>query len=198
MIIKSQARKSIKSIKQLLEYVTRADALFKDDAGNTLLIKHNLRGKNINANCAEYIKNEANRARKMKNTNAIYHEILAWHELDRTKLTLEKLEQMTRNYIHLRNQNALVLATAHMDKGHIHIHLVISGVQKGTGESLRVSRDAFKEMKMEMEKYQEKCFPELVHSMVDHNQSKKKTKRQGISDESKGKNHRERSGCGYY
>lgn len=172
MIIKSQARKSIKSIGQLLEYVTRADALYKTEDGRTLILKNNLRGQSLDGWCAQYITNEEGRVRKMKGTNAVYHEILAWHELDRTNITIEKLERMAREYIRLRNPNALVLATAHSDKDHIHIHFVVSGVQKGTGESLRVSRDTFKQMKLDMETYQQQHFPELVHSVVEHERNK--------------------------
>jgi len=40
MIIKSKARKNIKSVRQLLEYITRPEALFRDGNGKTLLVKN--------------------------------------------------------------------------------------------------------------------------------------------------------------
>ena len=174
MIIKSKARKSIKAVKQLLEYVMRQDALYRDENGKTLFIRNNIRGHSLSDWCREFTVNEAKRARKMKGSNVVYHEILSWHELDRGAITLPKLEAMAREYIRLRNPNALTLAVAHQDKSHIHIHFVISGVEKGSGQSLRISKEAFRDMKLSMEQYQQVKFPELEHSKVDHKQSKTK------------------------
>lgn len=174
MIIKSKARKSIKAVKQLLEYVMRQDALYRDENGKTLFIRNNIRGHSLSDWCREFTVNEAKRARKMKGSNVVYHEILSWHELDREAITLPKLEAMAREYIRLRNPNALVLAVAHQDKGHVHIHFVISGVEKGSGQSLRISKEAFRTMKLSMEYYQQIKFPELEHSKVDHKQSQTK------------------------
>jgi len=174
MIIKSKARKSIKAVKQLLEYVMRGDALYRDENGKTLFIRNNIRGHSLSDWCKEFTVNEAKRARKMKGSNVVYHEILSWHELDREVITLSKLEAMAREYIRLRNPNALVLAVAHQDKGHVHIHFVISGVEKGSGQSLRISKEAFRDMKLSMEQYQRNKFPELEHSKVNHKQSQTK------------------------
>jgi hypothetical protein len=174
MIIKSKARKSIKAVKQLLEYVMRQDALYRDESGRTLFIRNNIRGHGLSDWCREFSLNEASRVRKMKGVNAVYHEILSWHELDREAITLTKLEAMAREYIRLRNPNALVLAVAHQDKGHVHIHFVISGVEKGSGKSLRISKEAFRDMKLSMEQYQRAKFPELEYSKVNHKQSQTK------------------------
>jgi hypothetical protein len=172
MIIKSKARKNIKSVRQLFEYITRTDSLFRDESGKTMLIKHNLRGAGIDEWCREYTENEAYRIHRKKNTNAVYHEIIAFHEWDRHQITLATLEKVTREYIRQRNPHALVIATAHMDQPHIHVHLAISGVEYRTGQSLRVSKEVFNDMKLQMEKYQEREFPEIVHSIVDFGKKK--------------------------
>jgi len=51
------------------------------------------------------------------------------------------LERIAREYIKQRNPHALVIATAHIDRPHVHLHFSISGVEYATGNSLRVSRD---------------------------------------------------------
>jgi Relaxase/Mobilisation nuclease domain len=172
MIIKSKGRKSKTGTRQLLEYITRGNAQFRDGEGKTLLIKNNLRGASIEDWCREFAVNEECRIHKKKNTNAIYHEIISFHAGDTKQITIATLGAIAREYIRLRNPYALSVVTAHGDKDHVHLHCALSGVEYKTGKSLRVDRKVFNDMVVQMERYQEKNFPELVFSVVDFDKKK--------------------------
>lgn len=135
-------------------------------------MKNNLRGSNIDDWCKEFTVNETYRIHKKKNTNAVYHEIISFHAADTGQINLAMLEAIAREYIRLRNPNALSVVTAHGDRDHIHIHAALSGVEYKSGKSLRVDKSVFNDMVASMEKFQEKNFPELIFSVVDFGKKK--------------------------
>lgn len=145
--------------------------LFDEDK-SSFTITHNLWGDDVKEWTEQYRENDTFRQRKQKNQVFLSHEILSWHK-DETNITLEKMEDMAREYIQLRNPNALYVATPHMDKNHRHVHLAVSATEYGTGKSMRMSKEQFQELKQNIQAYQKEKYPELSKSIVDHSKKVK-------------------------
>ena len=178
MVIKSSTHKSA-NFKGLIEYILKDHkrGVSKDE---NFIIKHNLKGRNIEDWVKEYKTNEANRRVKRSNSIRAYHEVMSISILDKDKVTKAMLSDLTRKYIALRNSNSLCLATAHYDKNHIHVHLAFSGVEAVTGKALRVSKSEFNRFKVALETYQKERWPQLSNSIVEH--GKKGKERSKIKD----------------
>ena len=154
------------------------DRLF-DDSGKSLCIKHNVKGNDIESWVNQFKENEKLRLRKRKDSVYCTHEILSWHRDDAGKVTLEKLDDMTREYIKLRNPKGMFIAIPHFDRDHYHMHICTSGIEYRTGHSMRLSKSAFGKLKLDIQKFQKERFPEFEKSVVDH----------GAKDKRRGKEH---------
>lgn len=173
MILKSLTRKTA-SFKQLLEYMMHDKDRYKDERGESFVLQHNVQGKTTQSWVKQYEKNELNRVHQRSNSVKMYHDILSWSNKDTEQMSLEKMEDMARKYVELRNEDAMYIAIPHRDKDHWHLHFCISGVEIETGLANRVSRDEFKTIKKELQQYQIEKYPELSHSIVNHDGTKKK------------------------
>ena len=100
-------------------------------------------------------------------------DILSFHPRDAERLSNEKLHQITLKYLSLRAPKSIAIATVHKnEKNHTHLHICFSGVEYKTGKSIRISKDDFQQkVKLEMEKYQQEVFPELLLSKIKHEKS---------------------------
>ena len=146
------------------------------DKGNrSFIITHNLKGKKIEKWIEQYNKNETFRKRKRKDSVILTHEIISFHKEDSENITIEKLEEITREYINKRNIKGMYVAVPHFDKEHYHIHICASGVEYRVGKSLRMSKAGFQKLKKDIQNYQIEHFPELSKSLVIHDK-KSKTK----------------------
>lgn len=169
MVLKSLSRKS--GTKQLISY------LFEKERGNVkevmfpLVIRHNVRSRSLLKWVKEFEDNEKLRVRKRKNNVKLYHTVLSFSHLDKKHVNEKVLRDIARKYISLRGRDNMYLGTAHYDKDHIHLHLVISGTKYLTGESNRISRKDFHNIKLALDDYQRKKYPELIHSLPKHGKS---------------------------
>lgn len=163
MIIKILTRQT-KTFNQLIEYVT------KDSKG--LVIAHNVKGNKISDWVSQYKENEKHRLNKRKDNIYLYHEILSWHKADTKHLTEDKLKDMVREYIQLRNPKGLYIAGLHEDKSHLHVHLAISGLEYKTGKAMRLSKTDLSKLKKDFQDYQIEKYPELI-SIVKHGKDSK-------------------------
>lgn len=172
MIVKVKAFKS-PEFGRLLEYMTNEKKRLFDEKGKSFAITHNMKGHTI-ANWEKQFK-ENELFRNVTRTDSTYltHEILSWHKDDAKDITLEKMEQMTREYISKRNPNGMYVAVPHFDKDHYHIHICASGVEYRTGKSLRISKPDFSKLKKDIQDFQLKKFPELSKSVVEHGKKDK-------------------------
>ncbi|MBX7226410.1 MAG: relaxase/mobilization nuclease domain-containing protein [Chitinophagales bacterium] len=146
---------------------------FNREQGESFTLQHNVKGKTIPSWVKQFEKNEAGRVHQRSNSVVIYHDVLSFSNRDTKNLSLEKIEDMGRKYIELRNENALYIAIPHQDKDHWHVHFCISGVEI-SGLANRVSRGEFANIKKELERYQIEKYPELSNSIVHHDTPKKK------------------------
>ncbi|MEM6342694.1 MAG: relaxase/mobilization nuclease domain-containing protein [Bacteroidota bacterium] len=163
MIIKVKSRKN-KAFRQLLTYMIHGE----ERVPESRIMLHNLSGYDIQTWVHEFEVNEGYRQHRRKNSVILTHEILSWHPDDTPYLTLEGIEDMTREYIARRNPNGLYVGVIHLDQGHYHVHLCVSGVEYKSGKAMRLSKQAFTELKQHTQDYQQDYYPELTNSVVAH------------------------------
>lgn len=157
---------------KLLDYVVNdKDRLF-DDKGRSFLITHNIMGIDIKEWIKQFKENETFRKIHKSNSVLLYHEIISFHKED--DVSLEIMEDITREYIQLRNSGGMFVAVPHFDKDHYHIHLAISGLEYRTGNAMRLSKTDLAQLKQRIQKYQIEKYPELNKSVVNHGNSVKK------------------------
>ena len=68
------------------------------------------------------------------------HEIISFHKDDAKNITLDKLEDIARQYVRERNEKGMFVAVPHFDKEHYHIHICASGIEYKTGKAMRLSK----------------------------------------------------------
>jgi hypothetical protein len=168
MIIKIKSHKKKSSFQKLLNYMIHdKDRLF-DNEGKSFAITHNLKGDNINEWVKQFSANEEYRQRKRVDSVILTHEIVSFHRDDAKDISLEKMENMARQYIQQRNPNGMYVAVPHFDKSHYHIHICASGIEYLTGKSLRLEKKSLRELKQNIQQYQLEKYPELCKSIVNH------------------------------
>jgi len=167
MILKNLTRRS--NTGQLVNY------LFKQEKDNKPkpILKHNLRSRTTKGWTKELDKNFELRMHKRYDNIRLHHTIISFSSKDKKQINLELLKDITKKYIELRGKDNIYLASSHHDKEHIHLHIVMSSTKFITGESNRISRQEFKELKLALDQYQKEKYPELIHSLPAHGKSQK-------------------------
>lgn len=162
MILKSTSRKDT-NFRQIVDY------LHKEGRGEDFAITylHNIdtRPDDLEGIVEIFKKNDQFR-KKRKNGVVFFHEIMAFAPEDRAAIIRQPdlLRDLIAKYIELRSPHAIVLARPHLEEKHIHIHFVISANEAGHHTSQRISKKELEEIKQQIRAYQQKLFPELVHS----------------------------------
>ena len=84
------------------------DRLF-DEKGYSFVVSHNLKGNDIHEWVRQFQENE--KCRKLKRVNSVLatHEIISFHKDDAKNITLDKLEDIARQYV--RDNNGRLLAS---------------------------------------------------------------------------------------
>lgn len=172
MIVKVKSYKK-PAFATLISYILDETERLYDQNNQSFIITHNLRGKNPDKWAQQFKENETHRLRKRTNSVYLYHEILSWHKDDVPNISLEKMQDMVREYLHLRNPNGMYVAIPHFDRDHYHVHICASAIEYKTGKSMRISRQEFSELKQKIQNYQQEQFPELASSVVRHGRKKK-------------------------
>lgn len=173
MIVKIKSHKR-PSFKALLNYmVHKKDRLF-NSGGKSLMITHNIKGNTLEDWVQQFKYNEHFRLKKRIDSVYCTHEILSWHRNDSSKVTPKKLEDIARAYIKLRNPRGMYIVVPHFDKDHYHLHICASGIEYRTGKSMRMSKQAFAKLKVDIQEYQIQKYPELSESRVRHGKAGEK------------------------
>ena len=170
MILKSLSRRD--GTRQLLKYLTEKKERLIGDKQSPILIRHNVRSRSLDKWVKEYEHNESFRLHPRKNSVRVFHSVLSLSTLDRKHVNEKMLRDIAKQYMKLRGENNMYIGVAHYDKAHVHLHLVMSGTKYLTGESNRLSRKEFHELKIAMDTYQKRKYPELVNSLPRHGRSK--------------------------
>ena len=166
MILKNLTRRS--GTGQLVNYLFKNE---KDKKPEPVL-KHNLRSRTTKGWSKEFDRNFELRNNRRKDNIRLHHTIISFSNKDKNHINQGLLKDITKKYIELRGKDNIYLASSHQDKEHIHLHIVMSTIKYLTGESNRLSRQEFKEIKLALDTYQKEKFPELVNSLPNHGKSK--------------------------
>ncbi len=173
MIIKIKSYKRIGAARGLLQYALNDRKRLFDKEGRSFVVTHNLKGQGIDEWVNEIKANEKFRKHKRRNNIFLTQEIISFHRDDSKNITLRKMQDMAREYMRLRNPNALFVAAPHFDKNHWHIHIIAAALEYRTGKSLRMSRKELSELKQNIQHYQIRKYPELLNSVVKHGRKRK-------------------------
>lgn len=181
MIFKSMSRHgSASNQTQLIEYVTRYSIKHKrstrDKEEATIILRHHLKSQDIEGMVKEFQQNESFRVYKRKNSAVLFHEVVSFAPGDKKFITDQILKDIAAKYVSLRAVDSLCLIVSHREKtAHTHLHAILSGV-KLNGYSSRVSKDTFKRIVADLEKFQQEKYPELIHSKNQHRRNVNKSR----------------------
>lgn len=162
MIIKT-SRYRTRKFRHLVTYIMSDRGRVRSD--ETFTIRHNLRSNEADGIVREFIENDTYR-RKRKNGVVLYHEILSYSPKDAKNLDLTILEDIAQKFIELRGDRALCLAKPHIENKNVHIHFCFSGTEYHSPKVLRLDNVAFKQLRIDIENYQQEKYPELSDSIV--------------------------------
>ena len=171
MVVKVIARGTA-SFGQLLKYMQSNEKHIGDRSGRSFVIQHNVKGNTIRDWTEDFLENEEYRLYPRAKNTKLTHEILSWSAEDKDQITLEKMEEMTREYINLRGIQGMYVAMPHFDD-HRHVHICASALEYRTGMSMRMSKKEFQTLKKDIQTYQIERYPELTHSLVDHDRKER-------------------------
>lgn len=143
------------------------DRLF-DEHGYSFVVTHNIKGNSIDEWVNQFKTNEESRQHKRMNSVLASHEIISFHRDDANNISLDKLEDIARQYVRERNINGMYVAVPHFDKEHYHIHICASGIEYKTGNTMRLSKASLQRLKKNIQDYQRAKYPELNKSIVNH------------------------------
>lgn len=162
MIVKSLSRKDT-GFKQIIQYLYHDRGVASDYS-----YLHNIDANpdSLDDMVAAFKANDVFR-KKRSNGVCFYHEIISFNPKD-TAVILKNpdmLRGITEQYLRLRAPDALAVARPHLEKkDHIHIHFVISGNEKGSAKTLRLSKIELEKIKRDIRVYQMEQYPELKYS----------------------------------
>lgn len=163
-----------------MRYALKENNYSKNKEDATLILRHNLRSRSsITGFINEYKLNESYRLYRRKDSVTLFHNILSFAPHDKKCVTDKVLKDIAKKFVELRGENNLYLAVAHKEKAHAHLHIVVSGVQLN-GYSSRISKQQFKHIKLELDKFQKEKHPELIHSAIQHEKNIQKSKEEII------------------
>lgn len=170
MILKSLSRKS--GTRQILNYLFKDKEKLGRDQSRPLIIRKNVRSRTLDKWVKEFKANEAMRIHQRKNSIEVYHTVLSFSVKDKEHIDEKMLRDIAKQYMKERGEKNLYIGTAHFDHEHVHLHLVMSGTKYMTGLANRQSRAEFHRLKLSMDAYQKKKYPELINSLPRHGKSK--------------------------
>ena len=137
------------------------------DQNSPFIIKHNMRANSLNGFIREFESNERGRIHKRSNQTTVHHTIISFSNKDSKHINEKLLRDMSKEYIRLRGGNNMYVGTVHLDREHIHLHVAMGGTTID-GKSSRISKKEFEDVKIKLQEYQLKKYPELSHSLPEH------------------------------
>ena len=182
MVIKSLSVKTLAGIGALVNYISQDKNRLMFSDGMPLVMRQNLRGKSIGAWINEFKANEAFRKTHRKDSNYLYHHILSFDKRDTEHLTPEVMRDLVYKFMDLRSPTGISLGVCHIEKDHIHAHVLQSAISYREGLSTNLSPDEFDAVKIQTQAYQQERYPQLRHSIVNHGKKRAKVRGMDIDD----------------
>jgi len=151
-------------VRYVLRYIAN-----EDKARDSLIYTQNLRSDSVEGYVKEFVENEAFRRNNRSDQIHLYHEIVSFSaEENREKITPAMIDDLAKEYMRLRGENGVIVANAHYDRTHIHLHFCVSALQYRTGVSFGLSKQQLQELKVSFQEYHQKHYPELTQSAPEH------------------------------
>ena len=113
-----------------------------------------------------FLDNERFRKVKRKDSVIVREFYISFSPKDANLITQAALKDMARYFLKRFDPLTAGIAVPHFDKEHIHIHFLFAGIQYRTGKSNDKNNKEFRKFKRDVEAYQIRNYPELVHSIV--------------------------------
>jgi len=143
----------------------------KENENRPFIFKHNVRGDDMQGWISQFQKVEEGRLRKRKDQPVIHHTIISFSNKDKEQITDDKIRIILKEYVRLRGENNLYIGTIHKDREHIHAHIAMSSTNI-LGLSSSVRKKEFEAVKVNLQQFQLRKFPEMVFSAPDHGRAK--------------------------
>ncbi len=156
------------SFYKLMDYMMNDQDRLFDKNAQSFAIAHNLKGSSIEEWDKQFRKNESYRLNHRKDSIVATHEMISFSKEDAKNISIDKMEDISREYIRQRNPNGMYIAVPHFDKEHYHIHLCVSGIEYKTGKGMRLGKKELQIFKQKIQQYQIEKYPELSKSVVNH------------------------------
>lgn len=156
---------------QLLRYALKQEKILNKE-GKYVLVTRNLRSKSIDGYIEEFQLNHMMRSYTRKNGLECYHTTISWSYKDADLVTEQVMRDMASKFMSLRSRGSLFLSIGHFNTDSPHLHIIHSATSLN-GKSARISREEFANLKIELDAYQNKRWPELIHSLPDHGKAKR-------------------------
>ncbi|MCB0515548.1 MAG: relaxase/mobilization nuclease domain-containing protein [Bacteroidetes bacterium] len=163
MIIKSKTRKD-KSFDQLLDYLFREETEELDERRFTLAWGFDAAVELTDVAALTEVFMANSKYMRGEKRVKMYHEIASFAPEDSGYITKAMLMDIAENYRATRASRSLCICRPHFDKGHIHLHFMFSGNEKGTNKSIRVNKQEFAAQKERINDYQKERYPQLEMS----------------------------------
>ncbi len=152
----------------------------RDDKGNRdntqdLEIFHNLGSMNPQDIKQEF-QNLYDQRTVRKGGVKFHHTVMSFSPESTPHLTEDVLSDLAYKYLELRAFNGLGYGALHKSGDNIHLHFIISNNHVDQPEkAIRIDNEAFRNIQLDMEKYQQERYPELADSIV-YDKPKEKAK----------------------
>lgn len=163
-------------IERTINYLFNDAGKLERQGQKPIIMRKNLRTRKLENVIKEFKANEQLRQNKRKDAVKLHHTIISFHAKDSKQLDEKKLRDIASEYMKLKGPN-LYVATVHFDKGHQHIHIAESGTQYMSGKANRISKGEFTKLKVSLQTFQQRKYPELSNSLVRHEGNSKETRK---------------------
>lgn len=142
---------------------------------STLVFGQHVRSVTVADVVAEFEEHENKRLYKRKD-NVVQHVVLSWHKDDTLALTNNVISDLVERYM-AEFSNSKITGITHNETDHTHVHLVVGSQLNGL--SSRISKERFQEIKVALQRYQQK-YPELT-SLPEHSLTQARKARSAYS-----------------
>lgn len=159
MIIKLVPIKTKAKLGNVINYIATDKGRIEDYKKQGVF--HNVKSLELGALRKEFESNYDEYANKRSNGNIAMHIIQSVSPLDRDKMNLEMMDDITSTFLNKAYPNALGFGAHHKEQSHWHTHTIVSANELMSKQSTRLSKEKLFEVHKFMLDYIHEKYPEL-------------------------------------
>jgi len=158
MIIKSLSRKHA-SFGQLFNYIQRGAKENAPYIFHNVPFYHDRDGEEI----VQCFRDNAKLLSKRRGGNVLYHEILSFKRMEGVSVETyqHRMVDICDQYLATRASKLMGFAKMHVEKDHVHMHIMLTANEIGSSRRYRLSKGKFLEIQKQIELYVLDRYPEL-------------------------------------